>query len=107
MNRIKDYAELEERIVLWLREYADNNNIRALVCGVSGGIDSAVVSNDDEISFDLSNIFFGEQTTFVTKDRQYTLFFCFWGQKSTIHAFFAFWDLTSNAIGQRMAIAMG
>ena len=44
MNRIKDYAELEERIVLWLREYADNNNIRALVCGVSGGIDSAVVS---------------------------------------------------------------
>jgi len=31
MNRIKDYAELEERIVLWLREYADNNNIRALV----------------------------------------------------------------------------
>ena len=45
MNRIKDYAELEERIVLWLREYADNNNIRALVCGVSGGIDSAVVSH--------------------------------------------------------------
>ena len=44
MNRIKDYAELEERIVLWLKEYADNNGIRALVCGVSGGIDSAVVS---------------------------------------------------------------
>ena len=44
MNRIKDYAELEERIVSWIREYADNNNINALVCGVSGGIDSAVVS---------------------------------------------------------------
>ena len=44
MNRIKDYTELEERIVAWIREYADNNGISALVCGVSGGIDSAVVS---------------------------------------------------------------
>jgi len=44
MNRIKDYVELEGRIVAWIREYADNNNISALVCGVSGGIDSAVVS---------------------------------------------------------------
>ena len=44
MNRIKDYTELEERIVAWIREYADNNSISALVCGVSGGIDSAVVS---------------------------------------------------------------
>ncbi len=44
MNRIKDYSELEERIVLWLKEYAMNNGINALVCGVSGGIDSAVVS---------------------------------------------------------------
>jgi NAD+ synthase len=44
MNRIKDYAELESRIVAWIREYADNNFIKALVVGVSGGIDSAVVS---------------------------------------------------------------
>ena len=44
MNRINDYAELESRIVSWIREYADNNAINALVVGVSGGIDSAVVS---------------------------------------------------------------
>jgi len=44
MNRIQDYAQLEERIVLWLKEYAMNNGINALVVGVSGGIDSAVVS---------------------------------------------------------------
>lgn len=44
MNRITDYAELESRIVSWIREYADNNAINALVVGVSGGIDSAVVS---------------------------------------------------------------
>ena len=44
MNRIKDYTELESRIVAWIREYADNNFIKALVVGVSGGIDSAVVS---------------------------------------------------------------
>ena len=44
MNRITDYTELESRIVSWIREYADNNAINALVVGVSGGIDSAVVS---------------------------------------------------------------
>ena len=44
MNRITDYKELESRIVSWIREYAENNGISALVCGVSGGIDSAVVS---------------------------------------------------------------
>lgn len=44
MNKIKDYSELESRIVSWIREYADNNFIKALVVGVSGGIDSAVVS---------------------------------------------------------------
>ena len=44
MNRIKDYVELEERIIAWIKEYADNNGIKALVIGVSGGIDSAVVS---------------------------------------------------------------
>ena len=41
---IKDYVELEERIIAWIKEYADNNGIKALVIGVSGGIDSAVVS---------------------------------------------------------------
>tara|TARA_R100000734_G_C3285583_1_gene78370 strand:- start:13 stop:852 length:840 start_codon:yes stop_codon:yes gene_type:complete len=44
MNRINDYTELETRIISWIREYADNNFIKALVVGVSGGIDSAVVS---------------------------------------------------------------
>ena len=44
MNRIEDYLKLEERIIIWIKEYVENNNIKALVCGVSGGIDSAVVS---------------------------------------------------------------
>jgi NAD+ synthase len=44
MNRIKDYSELESRIVSWLEEYAKQFNIKAFVIGVSGGIDSAVSS---------------------------------------------------------------
>ena len=44
MNRISDYNNLKERIVHWLKTYADNNNIKAFVIGVSGGIDSAVSS---------------------------------------------------------------
>ena len=44
MNRIVDYLELKNRIVKWIKDYADTNNIQALVVGVSGGIDSAVVS---------------------------------------------------------------
>jgi NAD+ synthase len=44
MNRIKNYIELEERITTWIRDYVDSNGIKALVIGVSGGIDSAVVS---------------------------------------------------------------
>tara|TARA_Y100001963_G_scaffold109853_1_gene151917 strand:+ start:87 stop:827 length:741 start_codon:yes stop_codon:yes gene_type:complete len=44
MNRIEDYLELKNRIVKWIKDYADTNNIQALVVGVSGGIDSAVVS---------------------------------------------------------------
>ncbi len=44
MNRIKDYAELESRIVSWIKDYVEENKIKALVVGVSGGIDSAVVS---------------------------------------------------------------
>ena len=44
MNRIKDYLELKLNIVEWIKEYADKNKIKSLVIGVSGGIDSAVVS---------------------------------------------------------------
>lgn len=44
MNRISDYAELENRIVKWLSDYVIANNIKAFVIGVSGGIDSAVSS---------------------------------------------------------------
>jgi NAD+ synthase len=44
MNRIKDYENLKMRIVSWIQNYVSDNNIKALVVGVSGGIDSAVVS---------------------------------------------------------------
>ena len=44
MNRIIDYNLLKNRIVKWIKNYADTNNLQALVVGVSGGIDSAVVS---------------------------------------------------------------
>lgn len=44
MNRIKNYAELKASIVNWIKDYADQNKINTLVVGVSGGIDSAVVS---------------------------------------------------------------
>ena len=44
MNRITDYSELKNRIVSWIQSYASGNNIKSLVVGVSGGIDSAVVS---------------------------------------------------------------
>ena len=44
MNRIEDYHLLKNRIVNWIKDYADTNNLQALVVGVSGGIDSAVVS---------------------------------------------------------------
>ena len=44
MERIADYSDLTDRIVSWLKEYTDTNNIKALVIGVSGGIDSAVSS---------------------------------------------------------------
>jgi len=44
MNRIKNYEELKTRILSWIQNYVSDNNIKALVVGVSGGIDSAVVS---------------------------------------------------------------
>jgi NAD+ synthase len=45
MNRIKDYDELEDRIVRWISEYCITHpRIKSLVVGISGGIDSSVVS---------------------------------------------------------------
>ena len=44
MNRIESYEDLTDRIVRWLKDYYWENNIKAFVVGVSGGIDSAVVS---------------------------------------------------------------
>lgn len=45
MNRIADFKNLENRIVTWLGDYViENPSIKSLVVGVSGGIDSAVVS---------------------------------------------------------------
>jgi len=45
MNRITDYTNLKNRIVTWLNNYVtENSSIKSLVVGVSGGIDSAVVS---------------------------------------------------------------
>ena len=44
MIRIEDYEELKVRIVNWLKDYYWKYDIKALVVGVSGGIDSAVVS---------------------------------------------------------------
>jgi NAD+ synthase len=44
MNRIIDYKELSEQIQNWIVDYVSKNNIETLVIGVSGGIDSAVVS---------------------------------------------------------------
>jgi NAD+ synthase len=44
MNRITDYSELKTRVVGWIKDYATTNNIKSLVVGISGGIDSSVVS---------------------------------------------------------------
>lgn len=45
MNRITDYKNLKDKIVKWLGDYvSENPSIEAFVVGVSGGIDSAVVS---------------------------------------------------------------
>ena len=44
MNRIEDYEVLKNRIVIWIKDYAETNGIKSLVVGVSGGIDSAVTS---------------------------------------------------------------
>ena len=44
MNRIEEYSKLKTSIVTWIQNYTKENNIKTLVVGVSGGIDSAVVS---------------------------------------------------------------
>ncbi len=44
MNRISDYSQLRDRIVSWLRTYRKDSGMNSWVVGVSGGIDSAVVS---------------------------------------------------------------
>ena len=44
MNRIVDYKNLSEKIQHWITNYVKSNNIKTLIVGVSGGIDSAVVS---------------------------------------------------------------
>ena len=44
MNRIEDYSAVKDTIVKWINDYVDANNIKSLVVGVSGGIDSAVTS---------------------------------------------------------------
>jgi len=41
---MENWHELGNEIADWLKEYADSNQITALVVGVSGGIDSAVTS---------------------------------------------------------------
>ena len=44
MNIISDYKKISANISIWMFDYASNNNIKAFVVGVSGGIDSAVSS---------------------------------------------------------------
>jgi len=44
MNRIKDYEKLKFDIDRWLKDYYYFHSIKSFVVGVSGGIDSAVVS---------------------------------------------------------------
>jgi NAD+ synthase len=44
MNRIIDYENLSLKIQEWIKNYVTENGISTLVVGVSGGIDSAVVS---------------------------------------------------------------
>ena len=44
MNRIQDYSKLQFDIDKWIKDYYYFHGIQSLVVGVSGGIDSAVVS---------------------------------------------------------------
>ena len=44
MTRIDSYEDLADNIVGWIKDYYWDNDLGGLVVGVSGGIDSAVVS---------------------------------------------------------------
>ena len=44
MNRIESYEDLASDIVSWLKDYYWQHSLKCFVVGVSGGIDSAVVS---------------------------------------------------------------
>ena len=44
MDRIESYEDLTYKIVNWIKDYYWDNDLGGLVVGVSGGIDSAVVS---------------------------------------------------------------
>ena len=44
MNRIENYDLLKNRIVNWLVNYVNQYSMDCFVIGVSGGIDSSVVS---------------------------------------------------------------
>ena len=44
-TRIESYEDLTEDIVRWLKDYYWMHNLKCFVVGVSGGIDSAVVSS--------------------------------------------------------------
>jgi NAD+ synthase len=41
---IKTMTPLQDRITAWIKDYAQQANMKSLVVGISGGIDSAVVS---------------------------------------------------------------
>ena len=43
-DRLSAGTSLQDRITAWIRDYAVRSNIKSLVVGISGGIDSAVVS---------------------------------------------------------------
>ena len=43
-SRIFSYPLVEKRILKWIEKYVKDNQLQSLVVGVSGGIDSAVVS---------------------------------------------------------------
>ena len=44
LDRISSFALVEKRILKWIEKYVKDNQLQSLVVGVSGGIDSAVVS---------------------------------------------------------------
>ena len=44
MNRITNYSKLKTDISDWMVDYMKSSNMNVFVVGVSGGIDSAVVS---------------------------------------------------------------